>query len=411
MKVYVSAGALFGSTLITSVLGFAFWAVAARLVPATEVGIASATISAMQMSATVGTFGLATLLISEIRAVGDSPHRLVVTCLWLAGILSGVIGVLYIMLGRSWLGHDGWLYVSPYGWLLFGCGTALAAATMVVDGGLVGLLHNRAQFVRNSIFALSKLLVLPVFTLLLGGTEVMIFLSWLLGNLISMAWLWRRTDAPRQWIRTLPSVVSARGFGFKTLGHHWVNVATQAPRLVFPVMVAASLGYEANAAFYTALLLVGFVWIIPGHLATAMFAVSSHEPHTVRKELSRTIGFSAALSIIAMIGAPFLAEPVLRVFGPTYIVASGALVVLASATFASALKSMYITICRVRGLLGVAGRNASIGATLELGGAAIGLRSGTLLGVSVWVAVAMVLEAAWCAPTIWKAAKGRYPEV
>src|SRR5690242_16658174 len=64
-----NAGSLFGTTIVTSALGFVFWALAARLFNPHAVGFGSAAISAITVLGTIGMFGLNTLLIGEL------PHR------------------------------------------------------------------------------------------------------------------------------------------------------------------------------------------------------------------------------------------------------------------------------------------------------------------------------------------------
>jgi hypothetical protein len=45
----LSSGALFGTTVVTSVLGFGYWSLVARSAPAASVGAASAMVSALTL--------------------------------------------------------------------------------------------------------------------------------------------------------------------------------------------------------------------------------------------------------------------------------------------------------------------------------------------------------------------------
>src|ERR1035438_6627611 len=67
-----NAASLYGSTIVTSALGFFYWFMAARLLPAASVGIASAIQSAAQLLSVVCVLGLSTLLISELSV--DRTH-------------------------------------------------------------------------------------------------------------------------------------------------------------------------------------------------------------------------------------------------------------------------------------------------------------------------------------------------
>ena len=66
LKMISNAGSIVGTAAITSLVGFAYWLVAARLFSAPSVGLASALISAMLLLGTVSVFGFGTLLVGEL---------------------------------------------------------------------------------------------------------------------------------------------------------------------------------------------------------------------------------------------------------------------------------------------------------------------------------------------------------
>ena len=61
-----NASTLAATTCVTSVLGFAYWAIAARLFSQQAVGYSAAAISAMTLLGTIGMLGMGTLLIGEL---------------------------------------------------------------------------------------------------------------------------------------------------------------------------------------------------------------------------------------------------------------------------------------------------------------------------------------------------------
>src|SRR3984957_6871661 len=83
-----NAAALYGATIITSLLGFIYWFVAARLVPAQALGIASAVQSAAQFLAYFCVIGLNTLVISELSADKQHARSLILTAAAAVGIVS-----------------------------------------------------------------------------------------------------------------------------------------------------------------------------------------------------------------------------------------------------------------------------------------------------------------------------------
>src|ERR1039457_1181882 len=95
-----NASSLVAATGITSVLGFAYWAVAARLFSQQAVGYGSAAVSAMTLLGTIGMFGLGTVLIGEL------PRRrrragLVSAALLASGLGSMVLGLGFAVVASS----------------------------------------------------------------------------------------------------------------------------------------------------------------------------------------------------------------------------------------------------------------------------------------------------------------------
>jgi O-antigen/teichoic acid export membrane protein len=406
-RVITIALALFSTTVVTAGLGFVFWAVAAHMTTTEVVGRASAVIAAMQLIATVSTLGLHILLIAELpRRDGAEIKRLVVTSLGVGGGLAFAIAAGYAVVDHYATTTDEWIYATPIGIALFGFGTAITTVTAIVDGALVGVQQGRRQASRNLVFALVKLIALPVAAFVVGLSPQVVFSVWLLGNLVSLLVVGLRTQTPREWLKTMPSF---RGFSpvwrSAAGGYHWVNVATHAPALVLPVMVAGQLGAKANAGFYAALLIVGVVWIIPYHLCFAMLTLDRGNAEHFGRGLSTALRLCAVVSVLAAAGAPILARPVLAIFGTGYEQAHYCLIAFATCTFAVAVKAIYIPVRRSQGALGIAALAVTLGVAVELGGAEIGLKLGGVTGVGIGFAGAMLVEALCLWPAIRKARK------
>ena len=410
-RVITIALSLFSATLVTSGLGFVFWALAAHLTTTEVVGRASAVISAMQLIATFTTLGLGILLIAELqRHDSAGVKRLVVTSLEIAGGLAFAVAAGYAVVDHNAAKTSEWIYAAPIGVALFAVGTAVTTVTLVLDGALVGVQQSGRQVSRNLVFSLVKLLALPVAAFAVGLSPQAIFSVWLLGNLVSVLMVAVRTRTPYEWLKTMPSL---RGFSplWRTAaGYHWINVATHAPLLVIPIMVAAQLGARANAGFYAAFLLVSVVWIIPSHLATAMLTLDPENAEHFGRGLTTALRLSGLVAVLAAAGAPILARPALAIFGSGYEQAHYCLVALATCTFPIAVKTIYIPVRRAQGALGKAARAVALGAALELGAVELGLKLGAVTGVGIAFATAMVLEALFYWPTIHKARQWSNPQ-
>lgn len=395
---------LCSTTVVTSGLGFVFWAVAAHMTTTEVVGRAAAVISAMQLITTFCTLGLHTLLIAELQNhTGAGLRRLVVTSLGIAGFVafacSAGYAVIYHIAGRT----GEWIYATPIGVALFGLGTAVTTVTIVLDGALIGVQRSERQVSRNLVFSLTKLIALPLAAVAIGLSPQVIFSVWLLGNLISLLILALRTGATREWFTIKPSFRGFYPLWRTAAAHNWVNVAIQGPLLAMPIMVATQLSHQANAGFYAALLLATFVWVVPYHLAIAMFTLDSEDTQHFGSGLNTALRLSGAVSILAAVGAPILAYPLLAIFGPGYEQARYCLIALAICTFAAAIKAIYIAVRRAQGALGKAAKAAALGAALELIAVQVGLKFGGVTAIGIALGIAMVVQAAFFWPHIRKA--------
>lgn len=402
-KVAATAAALCSTTVITASLGFVFWALAARLTTPEVVGRSAAVISSIEFIATFATLGLHTLLIAELpRRDGAARRSLGVACVGVSGAMGFSVALAFGVLHHV-LSPAESMYASTQSMALFGIGAAVSTVTIVFDGALIGVARSGQQVLRNLLFAVAKLVGLPLAGFAVGLSPQAIVSVWVIGNVLSLvviavrAGAFRRSRGETEAMGGLPRIWRTAA------GHHWVNVATQAPRLALPILVASQLGSEANAGFYAALLMISFIWIIPNHLGVAMFALHSGDSQHFSTGLETALRLSALVSVGAAIGGPLLAYPLLSIFGPAYVQAQYCFAALAVCTFAGAVKAIYIAVRRSQGELGRAAGAAVAGAVWELSAAEAGLLIGGVTGVGVALGAAAAVEAAFLWPVIARA--------
>jgi O-antigen/teichoic acid export membrane protein len=403
--VIAAAGSLFGSTIITSLLGFAFWVAAARLYAVTSVGTASAGLSAMQFLATVGVLGLGTLVIGEVRR-SERSSGLIAAATIVATVASMTAGLLYVVVAPLVHVHLGPLGQGVLGPLLFVCGVGLTGFTIVVDQACIGLLQGAVQFWRNAVFAAVKLLLLPIGALMpsIDGA-LLIYCAWAVGNVVSLLTfcLHARRVGLRPSLR--PHWGSLRALGGAALSHQWLNLSSAGPRLILPVLVTTILGPAQNAAFYTALLVVNFANVVPIHLSTALFSLARGATDALAVESRHTLRLSFIVAVVS--GLLFLPTSglILSVMGRYYEVATAAMMVLGLTTLPLLVKVHYIAVCRVRHVLNRCALVVTAGGLLELVLAAVGGYLGGLVGVALGYLLALMIEALALWPTVARAAQ------
>ena len=402
--VIAAASSLFGSTLITSFLGFAFWAVAARFYSQADVGTASAGISAMQFLATVGVLGLGTLVIAEVRQPSGG-QGLIAAAAIVASVASSLTAVLYVLLAPLIHAHLGPLGQGFGGVALFVAGVGMTGLTIILDQACIGLLRGGLQFWRNAVFATVKLALLPLGLVLptIDGA-LAVYGAWLLGNVISVVTFYVHVRREGLRPRFRPHWAALGTLRGAAVSHHWLNLSSSGPRLILPIIVTSMLGPEQNAAFYAALLLVTFANIVPVHLTTALFSLARGDTEALAQESRHTLRLSVVVSLASGVIFALASPLLLAVIGREYVFAASSMAVLGLTTLPLAIKSHYMAICRVWDRLNRCAVVITVGGVLELLLAAGGAAIGGLVGVSAGYLLALTIEAVLLWPTVARAA-------
>ncbi len=295
---------LLGTTVITTVLGLAFWWVAARMLPLSQVGYGAAAVSALTLVGTFGMAGMNTVLIGYLARSPQHANGLLTAAMYASGLISALLAsgfwlVAAVMLPRAapYL-HSGTEAVT------FIAGSALTGATFILDQALLGTFGGSLQLWRNAAFAVAKLLALAGLALLWHdqfGTSILV--AWVAGtalSLVPVGVLLRRRGmrlaARPQWRRL-------RGLGRASVSNTWLNNMLQAPVLAMPLLVTGTLSAADGGAFYVAWTVVMVAVLLPFHFTTALYAASAADP----RGLAAKLRFSLRISVLAgLAGVPLV---------------------------------------------------------------------------------------------------------
>ncbi|WP_432825468.1 lipopolysaccharide biosynthesis protein [Dactylosporangium sp. CA-092794] len=404
-----SSGSLLGSTAVTSALGFVYWIVAARMFDAQVVGVASAAVSALTLLGSLGMFGLGTLLITEL---GRSPHRapeLVSAGLAAAGAAATVLALVYVCVAPLLSPR---LFAGPGAWglatILVG-GVTATAVGLVFDQVLVGLRLSHVQMWRNTYFAAGKLLLIALLGAGIGAAgPAAITATWVAGTLGSFALVAPHLRRRGVRLLTRPRPSALRGLARAALGHNALNLATTIPRVGLPLVVASALSPTANATFFIAWMIVGFLYMLPTHLSTSLFAIAAGDSAALRTKLRFALAVSAVLGVPGSLLLMVLAGPVMGIFGTAYLTAGPQCLALLTLSYApTVVKQLYMAVARVTGTLRRAAIVAAAGAAAELAAAWLGGRLDGILGVATWFSLACAIETAVMIPPLVAAARRR----
>jgi O-antigen/teichoic acid export membrane protein len=398
---------LVATTGVTAVLGFAYWAFAARLFNQRSVGYGSAAVSAMTLIATLGMLGMGTVLIGEL------PKRrqrsgLVSAAIIASGLGSLILGLTFTIVVPHVSGRFGYVGGTLAQGTLFVVGVVLTAVSLVFDQATIGLMRGGLQLSRNIVFAAVKLLALPVTAIILHDQFGFgILLAWVAGTAVSLIPVAVRLKLTGATMLTRPDWAVLRGLGRTALAHNWLNLAITVPQTLIPVLVTVVVSASANAAFYAAWTLSGFLKIVPTHLSTVLFAVAAADPHVIAKKLRFTLRLSLLIGLPGMVLLGLGAHLALSLFGPSYArAATLPLELLVIGYLPGIPKVHYMAVCRATGRIPRAAAVLTTAAVIEVTAAAVGGESGGLKGLSFALLAVFVVEGLVTTPPVLRAAFG-----
>jgi hypothetical protein len=110
-----------------------------------------------------------------------------------------------------------------------------------------------------------------------------------------------------------------------TLGNHVALLVWNVPQFVYPLLVVALLGPEANARFYVSWMLANTLFIVPTAVATSAFAGAGHDPEMAGAAFWKTMRSTLAALIPCAGTLLITARLILHVFGAIYLTAGSGL--------------------------------------------------------------------------------------
>jgi hypothetical protein len=279
---------------------------------------------------------------------------------------------------------------------------------MVFDQATIGVFRGEIQLFRNFVFSLAKLLLLPVTAIVLHDQfGAGITVSYTAGMALSLAACAIQLQRTGSTVLCRPDWSVLRGLGRTALAHNWLNLALALPHTLIPVLVTIIISPSANAAFYVAWLLAGFIYLIPLHLSTVLFAVAAANPRAIPRKLRFTLKVSVAVGLPVSIALALGSHLALRLFGASYVpVAALPLTILCLGYLPSIPKAHYIAVCRATGKVNQAAAVLLTFAVMEVAAAAVGCVLHGLIGLSLALLTVWIVEGIATTPAIIKAAIG-----
>lgn len=396
-------------TGITSLLGVAFWALAAHSYSAHQVGLNTAAISAMTLVSGVCSLGLSAVLVRYLPIAGTATRRVITGTYAITITLSLLCGLLVALTSELWSPSLSFLHSG--GWLLgFTLATAGTTVFTLQDSVLTGLRSARWIPLENSLYATGKLVLLLAFAAALPKSGP--FVAWnvpLLPAIIVINYLIYR--------RLIPADRSFGALRRRTVirmaaGNYGANLFSLAGTMYLPVLVANRASPTDAAYFYVPWLFSLSLQLVALNMMTALTVEAALDMESMRRLARRTLAHSLKLVLpvvlLTLVAAPYI----LLVFGQAYSeVGTPLLRWLAIGTIPNVITALGISIARIehRGTWIVAA--AGVHAALVIALSAILLPSLGIEAVGItWTgsqtAIALLMMATILRPVLFGRGRG-----
>ncbi|HXF60464.1 MAG TPA: lipopolysaccharide biosynthesis protein [Caldilineaceae bacterium] len=336
-----SASYLIALQFAVSFFGFFFWAVAARLYPAEEVGIATAVFSMAMLLGSVATLGLPTSLVYFFPRVPD-PNRLINAC-YSVPMLVGLLLAGGFLLGMPYWAPD--LLIlrgSGFYMLLFLLGTVVIGLSKVQEVLFVAERASKLTFYSGLLVNIAKFPLLFLSLLLVDWSVIFgaIVLASLLGLVVFNAY-YQRAIRPGYRPKLVLSPGIWRPLAGYSLGNYLADRISLLPDTIIPLIVLSSLGAASSAHFFMAWAIAGTLNIAGRALGLALFVENSRDGKATRRNVIQSLRFAALLLIPSILGIVFFGRPLLSLLGKEYGEAAGPVLALL------AISSIPLTMYRI----------------------------------------------------------------
>jgi O-antigen/teichoic acid export membrane protein len=310
------------TTLVNAGFGGLYWLFAARSFTASEVGLATALVSAMMVAAALANLGAGSALVQILpkQSRGRDWSSAVIAALAIGCAAGAIAGGAALALLPALSHRLASVTDTPLAAGCFVLGVVASTLGIIIDFVFIAERRAGISLARNAAFGAGKVPALALGPVL-GGGGYAIFGSWVITLAIVMVvttfvvipkvhqeFRWSRWDLR----------VRIGEYSRYLMGHHIINLAGALVQFTLPIMVTIQLSSEDAAYFYVAWMVGSFMLVISPSLASSLFAEGSNDPRQFRTQLRQSILLLAALLPVATLAIAVLGRPVLGVFGPDY---------------------------------------------------------------------------------------------
>lgn len=339
---YRNSLALMFNSAIGAFFGLLFWIVAARTMPAKDLGLATAVISAATLIV-----GLSKLGFDEgfIRYLPESKNRnglystIVMVTLAFALVLAAVfmLGINVFSPALSFI-RDGWFLPVFFAYI------AVTSMYSIQNIAFISIRRADISLFQNLLLGVR----IPILLIIAGMGVFGVFSSLGIAYLMTFGFgifVLRRYGLSFTRNFDIPSIRNILKF---SLGNYSAGIFMMAPITIIPIMIVNTIGAEAGAYYYVAYSVALLLFMVPNAVSTSLFVEGSHNL-PLKKNVLKSVKLILMLLVPAVIMIFLLGDRILLLFNKEYSEQSFELLqLLAVSSIFSAVTSIFISIKKIQ---------------------------------------------------------------
>ncbi|MCL0079864.1 polysaccharide biosynthesis C-terminal domain-containing protein [Dehalococcoidia bacterium] len=402
IPLYSNAIYLIAASAVNALFGFAFWLIVARFYSPTDIGLASAAISAASLLAMLANLGLGYGLIRFLPHSGKNASSIINSCFSLGSLTSVVLALIFLGGINLWSPALLFIKQNPVYLTAFLLFTLVSTLSILTAETFVA--ERRAGFVlaKGIIFNLLRLPLVILLAAFFYSFGIFASLTIALGValLIGISFFLPQAQPGYRPFFAVNRKVVNEMLLFSFANYLSVLFWT-APGLVLPIMVVNLLGAEFNAFFYIGWAIGGVLIMIPTAASASLFAEGSYEQERLGINIWRSLKMILLLLVPLVVLVLTFADKLLLLFGIAYSENATTLVrILAISSLPLAVNIVYLAIKRVEKKLKVIVSLTALAAIVTLGLAYLLLPHMGINGAGIaWLVsqavIALVIVASW----------------
>lgn len=341
---------LFTIRIVAAGFSFLFWALAARVITAGAVGLASGTISAAFLLAGLAQLGFGYALVRHLPTA-KKPLKLLNGSFVVAGLFGAALVVIFL------LGLEIWSpALLP---LRTSRGASFILLLLVMSLVLSQLSHWAFLARRKPAFTLAKqvfqLVLALVFLLGLSfflSDHIAITVAYMMATVFSLGvalfFFFPRVEPGYKFRLTLPAKLRSPLTSY-ALTNHVADQFQRGPDALMALLVINVLGPESGAYFFVAWAIASGLLTLAAAASPALLAEGANRPQMMSVLAGKSLKSGLLLATILALLAAAVSWPLLSFYGHDYAKnARDLLIVLLVSILPSAILAIYLSVLRVR---------------------------------------------------------------